>query len=393
MIHSGSGPSTIKDLFATLNIPSPTERNLKKREREAGRFIEKVAQQSCLDAIREEREKTVCLPRSEREAFHKPQPQEPSHDHAVSEKCVGCGSSLPGVVLRTCQSCSVRYHHMCQVMDEKGRLCDACFAGDNVSAASESPESSFFEECSDMSDLDFESDEDDESVLVFIGSSFDTGWQKRGNGKNYNSLSGVGHVVGVQTGKVMAVRVKQKDCRTCYVAWKRGVKPKPHDCRRNWSGSSKAMEADLCVETVKAVNESGQGVRIGVIIGDDDSSAIHHVWARVDKSVSKWSDVNHAKKALGNKLYELRKSHRQLTKKVIKSAQKNFTYAMNQNKGNPESLRKAFLSIPPHMYGDHARCGSWCRSHTDPNYSHNNLPGGFMFLCLACVAINFFVCE
>ena len=54
------------------------------------------------------------------------------------------------------------------------------------------------------------------------------------------------------------------------------------------------MEADSCVETLKVVNQSGQGVRIGVIIGDDNSSAIHHVWARV----SKWSDVNHAKKPL-----------------------------------------------------------------------------------------------
>ena len=28
------------------------------------------------------------------------------------------------------------------------------------------------------------------------------------------------------------------------------------------------MEADSCVETLKVVNQSGQGVRIGVIIGD-----------------------------------------------------------------------------------------------------------------------------
>ena len=64
-----------------------------------------------------------------------------------------------------------------------------------------------------MSDLDFESDKDNESVFVFIGSSFDTGWQKRGNEKIQSSLSSVWHFFGVQTGNVTAVRVKQKDCR------------------------------------------------------------------------------------------------------------------------------------------------------------------------------------
>ena len=41
--------------------------------------------------------------------------------------------------------------------------------------------------------------------------------------------------------------------------------------------STKAMEPDICVDNVKAVNESQEGVRVSVIVGDDDSSAIAHV--------------------------------------------------------------------------------------------------------------------
>ena len=63
----------------------------------------------------------------------------------------------------------------------------------------------------------------------------------------------------------------------------------------------------MCVENVKAINESGEGVKVSVIVGDEDSSAIAHVREKVDSTVEKWSDINHVKKSLVNKLYELRK--------------------------------------------------------------------------------------
>ena len=94
--------------------------------------------------------------------------------------------------------------------------------------------------------------------------------------------------------------------------------------------STKAMEPDICVDNVKAVNESQEGVRVSVIVGDGDSSAIAHVRSQVDSEIEKWSDVNHTKKSLGNKLYELKKTHKELSETVIKATQKNFLYAMNQ---------------------------------------------------------------
>ena len=34
--------------------------------------------------------------------------------------------------------------------------------------------------------------------------------------------------------------------------------------------------------------------------------------------------------------------------------------AIAQNKGNSENVKAAVLSIVPHSYGDHEKCGKWC---------------------------------
>ena len=43
-----------------------------------------------------------------------------------------------------------------------------------------------------------------------ITASYDMGWQKRGTGKCDNSLSGVGHLVGQQTNKVIRLATFSK---------------------------------------------------------------------------------------------------------------------------------------------------------------------------------------
>ncbi|XP_066016700.1 uncharacterized protein [Pocillopora verrucosa] len=91
--------------------------------------------------------------------------------------------------------------------------------------------------------------EDSEKENVAIGASFDMGWQKRG--KAHDSLTGVGSMVGLKTGKVICYGSRSKRCATCETANRQSKKPWIHDCRLNWEGSSKAMEADVCVDLVK----------------------------------------------------------------------------------------------------------------------------------------------
>ena len=106
------------------------------------------------------------------------------------------------------------------------------------------------------------------------------------------------------------------------------------------------MEADIAKSVVETVNASEEDVRVATVVGDDDSTAISALRQSVDPSIAKHSDANHAKKILGNKLYELRPNHPELTEMVIKAIQKDFAYAMQQCKDNPTRLASAFKAIP-----------------------------------------------
>ncbi|XP_062575241.1 uncharacterized protein LOC134237162 [Saccostrea cucullata] len=75
--------------------------------------------------------------------------------------------------------------------------------------------------------LQLEVHQSSESGLVL---SYDAGWQKRGSGRNYNSLSGHALMIGSKTGKVVGYSVMSKTCRTCD-SNKRRTCEKDHDCR------------------------------------------------------------------------------------------------------------------------------------------------------------------
>ncbi|XP_076086897.1 uncharacterized protein LOC143057475 [Mytilus galloprovincialis] len=100
--------------------------------------------------------------------------------------------------------------------------------------------------------------------------STDTCWQKKGSGRSYNSLSGVSTLIGKTTGKVVNHKVRISNCRICERAKGRGILPRQHKCRKNWSGSAKGMEPDMVVEMLKELDE--EGVDISEVVGDDDST-------------------------------------------------------------------------------------------------------------------------
>ena len=52
--HAGVGQSAVINFLAVLNIPNITPRNLKKREREAGKVVEGVARESCKEMLQKE---------------------------------------------------------------------------------------------------------------------------------------------------------------------------------------------------------------------------------------------------------------------------------------------------------------------------------------------------
>jgi hypothetical protein len=69
-----------------------------------------------------------------------------------------------------------------------------------------------------MSYLDWASLPPENWPVVTLTVSFDTGWQTKGTGKNYNSLSGHSFMVGAYTRKVLSCLVKSKMCKICNLA-------------------------------------------------------------------------------------------------------------------------------------------------------------------------------
>lgn len=205
---------------------------------------------------------------------------------------------------------------------------------------------------------------------------YDMGWQRRGTGRSANSLSGHGSLIGYHSGKILAFGSRKMSCRYCEVADKQGKTTEPHDCRRNWSGSSKAMEPSLGVELLKKTQS--QNAKVKTLIMDEDSTTIAHVRRDYDADMVKWSDINHAKKCLSNAIYRIQpKYKKQLTPKVIKYFKKNYAYVLAQNKGKVDELRSGIISILPHVFGDHSSCGEWCGyMKNSDSYKHKSLPKG-----------------
>lgn len=126
--------------------------------------------------------------------------------------------------------------------------------------------------------------------LVRIAAAYDMGWITRGTGKTYDSLTGSAALVGKLTNKVLSYTSKNRKCRQC----DRGSPQNEHDCRRNFKGSAKAMEPAAAVDL--AVNNSifqELNIQLGVMIGDNDSSAISAVRSASSHQIVKLADKNY----------------------------------------------------------------------------------------------------
>ena len=91
---------------------------------------------------------------------------------------------------------------------------------------------------------------------------FDGFWQRRGNGRSYNSKSGGGTTLGGETKKVLAWGVRITDCAMCSYHRLNGTTAPLHACQKDWDGSAKAMEADLDASLIKELEQKGVHVNM-----------------------------------------------------------------------------------------------------------------------------------
>ncbi|XP_052080047.1 uncharacterized protein LOC127718130 [Mytilus californianus] len=190
-------------------------------------------------------------------------------------------------------------------------------------------------------------------------------------------FEGVSTLIGKTTGKVVNHKVRISSCRICERAKSRGVLPRQHKCRKNWSGSAKGMEPDMVVEMLKELDE--KGVDILEVVGDDDSTGFDRAKRLMPNSkMEKISDRNHIKHNIISKINELKPKHKELSGMVCDAIVKNFTYVVNQNVGNPSGIEDGLHASIKHIFGEHDNCNeTWCGYLKDKDsYIHSNLPRG-----------------
>ena len=99
----------------------------------------------------------------------------------------------------------------------------------------------------------------------------DGGWSKQTHKHTYSVKSGVGVIIGKETGKILFLVVWNKFCSICSCADNLNQHPAKHTCFKNWNSSSSAMETDIILEGFLEC-ETQHGLRYISFIGDGDSS-------------------------------------------------------------------------------------------------------------------------
>lgn len=137
-----------------------------------------------------------------------------------------------------------------------------------------------------------------------------------------------------------------------------------HDCRLNFRGTAKAMEADLGAELI--VNSTilkQSNMRVRVVIGDEDASTMAAVRGYSQHRIFKICDRNHLNKNFSGEIFRLKlPKWKELAKDTIAHIRKCFSYAVAQNQGQSEALRETLLAIPDHLFGCHEKCQAWCQA-------------------------------
>lgn len=196
----------------------------------------------------------------------------------------------------------------------------------------------------------------------------DGGWSKRSHRHSYNAKSGVGVIIGQETGKILFIGVRNKYCTAC----KQGVAPENHTCYKNWTKSSSEMEADIILDGFKQA-ESVHGVRYTRFIGDGDSS----VEATLVQGVPVWGRyirrlecANHACKCYRSSLEKLVqektsfKGKGGLTKRMRCRLTSAARCAIKMRSKEPDKKKAVKLlqhdlqNGPYHCFGQHQRCSS-----------------------------------
>ena len=208
-------------------------------------------------------------------------------------------------------------------------------------------------------------------VRVGITASTDMGWQKRSSGHRYDSPSGHMFFIGALTKKVIAFELFSKNCSICKCAKKKGKPVRIHPCPKNFSESSKAMEAVGAHKIIESIYLQSKGaLYCKEIIADDDSTMKAHCSHAkgLDKIIPEpkfLADPSHRCKVVAKPMYKLANAPKKtslVTKNDAKRIKFYYSYFIRVNRCK-EGVTARWMSehvwcVLYHLFDDHHLCTS-----------------------------------
>uniref|UniRef100_A0A2A4IWF1 Uncharacterized protein n=1 Tax=Heliothis virescens TaxID=7102 RepID=A0A2A4IWF1_HELVI len=211
--------------------------------------------------------------------------------------------------------------------------------------------------------------------VPFVTVYVDGGWLKRSYGHNFDSPSGMACIIGKETKKCLYLGVRNKYCYTCQFYERRNMDKKEHNCCKNFTGPSTAMESEIIVEGFQKSIEQHQ-LRYLSFIGDGDSSVFASLKEKVSygNKIKKIECKNHVIKNYTSALYKILANTKLplygrniLKPKLIKLtlvARKIIMHS--QSSAMAADLRNG----PLHVFGVHENCKDYyCNVKTSANES------------------------
>lgn len=203
------------------------------------------------------------------------------------------------------------------------------------------------------------------------------GWSKRSSGHRYDSLSGHAFMCGCRSGMIISAIITAKECRLCSYYEHQNKEPPDHDCPRNYTGSSKAMEPDAVLSLYDNMfYDSLKKIALRSIVSDDDSTMkallkhpSNHKRGKLNPEIPEpsWlADPSHRTKVVAKYIFALAmltKSKSTCTKIDAIRVKKYFGYMIKTNRNSTISeIKIASQAVIEHLFDSHDYCNSrWCR--------------------------------
>lgn len=218
----------------------------------------------------------------------------------------------------------------------------------------------------------------------------DGGWGKRSYGHGFNSHCGTAVGIGAKTQKILFNGTRIRTCIVCDKAKNKGEDPAAHECFKNWSKASTAMEANIIQEGfLKSITT--HGLVYSKFVGDGDSSTHAAVIGSYNGiQVEKIECTNHMMRNITRKLMEIsqnRKKNIPMTIRKIPGMAARFERitggivgAVNHHIENLSNetwklLRADILNVPRHVFGEHAFCKDYfCKEDSSSRSEPNMFP-------------------